>query len=138
VQHPLSDEEETPLSEWEVKAISELEAAHLPRWESKARAATYTQGHRGLLDLDLNFPEEYLRGPAPECYVWKTEVEDGTRVHAYADVEGNHFHLVWAEVSKTGPQDPPVHESGSCARDDCLPCKAAGLLVELCKRAQVE
>lgn len=133
----MSEQEEAPeLSEWEQAAAAALEAADLPLWESKARAATYAQGHRGILDLDLDFPEEYLKGPAPECYVWKTEVEDGTRVHAYADVDGNRLHLVWAEESKEGPQDQPKHESGPCDTKDCRACLAAKLIAELCTQVQ--
>ena len=91
----MSEDPEPELTEWEEGARASLEALGLPRWEYKARAATYTQGHRGILDLDLDFPKKYLKGPAVECYVWKTDVEDGTRVHAYADVDGNTFHLQW-------------------------------------------
>lgn len=127
---------EPELSEWEQSAAAALEAADLPAWAYKGRAAIYVQGHRGILDLDLDFPEEYLEKPAPTCYVWKTAIKGGIRVHAYADVDGNRFHLEWDE-GPTGkeamrPQNQPEHKRGPCAVEDCRACRAARLVAELC------
>ena len=124
-------EDEIPLSPWEQSAQETLQAADLPLWESKARAATFVQGHRGILDLDLKFPEEYLKGPAPECYVWKREEPNGLRIHAYADVEGNCFHLQWEEVGDSLAQKQPTHHAGACAQEECHACRAAQTIAAL-------
>ena len=129
----MSEEDSEPeLTEWEQGACASLEALGLPRWEYKARAATYLQGHRGILDLDLDFPKEYLKGPAVECYVWKTEVEDGTRVHAYADVDGNTFHLQW-QTEREPVQHQPNHLDGSCDSPTCSACQAATHIAAMCR-----
>ncbi len=118
-------------SGWEERAATALAGAHLPMWQYKGRAATYAAGHRGILDLDLEFPERYLSGPAPVCYVWKIDVDDGTRDHAYADVQGNCFHLLWDEGDDTRAAQPPEHLTGPCARDACEACRAAALVAQL-------
>tara|TARA_R110002096_G_scaffold434832_1_gene658069 strand:+ start:56132 stop:56617 length:486 start_codon:yes stop_codon:yes gene_type:complete len=119
----VADDE--PLSPWEQDVATSLEALGLPPWDHKAKAATFVQGHRGLLDLDLDFPAEYLKGPAPLSYVWKRAVEEGVRVHVYADIDGKQFHLKWEQESETGPQNQPVHADGTCGDADCDACKAA-------------
>lgn len=119
-----------PLSPWEELVASSLLVAGLPRWEHLARAATFVQGHRGLLDCDLDFPREYLKGPAPVCYVWKVVVGDGYRVHAYADIDGGRFHLQWEDEDGANPQNQPVHFEGACSETECEPCRAAAHLSE--------
>ena len=114
-----------PLSPWEQSVAAELEVVGLPMWDHKAKAATFVQGHRGLLDVDLEFPSEYLKGPAPLSYVWKLAVDDGFRVHVYADIDGGRFHLKLDEETEDGPQNQPVHAPGLCGVHDCEPCKAA-------------
>ncbi len=120
-----ADGEEEPLTAWEQLVADSLVDAGLPMWDYKAKAATFAQGHRGLLDLDLEFPCEYLKGPAPLSYVWKLAVDDGVRVHVYADIDGGRCHLEWEEETEDGPQNQPLHVSGSCGSAGCEPCEAA-------------
>ncbi len=127
----MTDEVQPEMTAWEVSASTSLAARDLPAWAYKGRAATYKQGHRGILDLDLDFPAAYLRGPALECYVWKLEVADGTRVHAYADVDGRCFHLQWQDVSSQ-IQHQPTHLEGPCPEADCRVCAAAAHVAKLC------
>jgi hypothetical protein len=122
--------EEEPRSPWEEATVASLTERGLPIWDNKSKAATFVQGHRGLLDVDLDFPKEYLKEPAPLCYVWKVPMDDGFRVHVYADINGGCFHLVWEEESSDGPQNQPVHAIGHCGNRECEPCKAADHLIE--------
>lgn len=119
------------LTPWEQRARDVLAAVDLPMWQYKARSVTYAQGHRGIIDFDLRFPSEYLKGPALDCYVWKKEVEDGTRVHAYADVDGRQFHLRWQDAREV--QRQPIHEAGACAISGCKPCLAASDVAAMCR-----
>lgn len=119
------DAEEAEWSALETSLRAQLQGADLPLWEYKAQAALYTQGHRGILDLDLDFPSQYLKEATEHCYVWKIDVADGTRVHAYATVGGGQFHLKWLEGPGDKSQTQPEHLAGSCAQDACQVCKAA-------------
>jgi hypothetical protein len=118
-------------SDWEQTALARLQAAGLPTWEYKAQAATYVQGHRGILDLDLDFPSAYLKEPTEHCYVWKIEIDDGTRVHAYTTLSGKQFHLHWLEGPGDKSQTQPEHLAGHCAEDGCQACRAAAELATL-------
>lgn len=129
IEDNAAEEAEEELSEWEQSVASSLAAADMPMWDHKARAAIFAQGHRGLLDLELDFPSEYLKGPAPLCYVWKIAVEDGMRVHAYADIEGGCYHLLWDDEDESVPQNQPVHRVSACGTEGCQACAAAQLLV---------
>ena len=122
-QNPDSDEVE--WSDWETRALARLRDAGLPNWEYKAQAATYAQGHRGILDLDLDFPSDYLKEPTEHCYVWKIEIDEGTRVHTYATIGGAQFHLKWLEGPGDKAQTQPEHLTGRCALKTCDACQAA-------------
>ncbi len=127
----MEEEDEETRSPWEIATSDALENAQLPTWDSKSRAALFTQGHRGLLDFDLEFPEEYLQGPAPACYVWKIETDKGTQVHSYVDLQGNRFHLQWHEDSGSFAQSQPTHHEGPCDVPSCQACTACEFLSNL-------
>ena len=121
----MPDSEEAEWSDWEKSALAHLKDADLPAWEYKAQAATYAQGHRGILDLDLDFPSEHLKEPTEHCYVWKIAIDEETRVHTYATASGGLFHLKWLEGPGDKAQTQPEHLVGRCARDSCDACQAA-------------
>jgi len=135
-QKPNTDEVE--WSDGETTMLARLEKAGLPIWEYKAQAALYAQGHRGILDLDLDFPSEYLKQPTEHCYVWKIAMGDGTRVHAYATVGGTQFHLTWLEVAGDKSQILPEHFEGPCAEKACAVCQAAKEVVAMCSAGNPE
>lgn len=124
---PEQDEIEELLSPWEQTTSELLDEQSLPRWDHKAKAATFAQGHRGLLDLELDFPTEYLKGEALVCYVWKRALGDGLRVHSYVDVDGRCFHVEWEDETDSGPQQQPVHVVGLCTVE-CSTCEAVALV----------
>ncbi len=120
-------EQDTPeeeLSPWEMDVLKSLGENALPRWDHKAKAATFAQGHRGLLDLELDFPDAYLKRPAELCYVWKHKTGDSVRVHSYVDVEGRCVHVRWEEESETEAQSQPTHAVGPCPEQSCTACEA--------------